>query len=237
MTTQPFVLLACDYDGTLAQGGLVDEATVASIRRLREASVRTVLVTGRRVASLLATFPFVDLFERVVAENGAVLLEPQTGRTTPLSVPPPPELLTALAENDVPFVQGHSIVESIEPHQHAILEAIHRLGIEWHIVFNLGAVMVLPAGVTKATGLARALDELGVSPDSVVVIGDAENDHALLAYCGLSVAVANALPALRAAADLVTTGAHGRGVEEVVNLWIGGLLPSRRPRASAQASS
>jgi hydroxymethylpyrimidine pyrophosphatase-like HAD family hydrolase len=237
MSRPTFELLACDYDGTLAQGGLVDAPTLAAIGRLRAASVRTVLVTGRRVSSLLATFPEIALFELVVAENGAVLFEPGRDRTTGLAMPPPPELLACLARNQVPFVRGHSIIESIEPHEQTILEGIRELGIEWHIVFNLGAVMVLPPGVTKATGLARALQILDVPPDAVVGIGDAENDHALLGYCGLSVAVANALPAVRAAADLITKGDHGRGVAEVVDLWLGGHLKTRRPKAADSPSS
>ena len=48
------------------------------------------------------------------------------------------------------------------------------------MIFNKGAVMILPSGVNKATGLAAALEELGLSPHNVVGVGDAENDHAFL---------------------------------------------------------
>ena len=62
-----------------------------------------------------------------------------------------------------------------------MLEAIRDLGLELQVIFNKGAVMVLPSGVNKATGLDAALDELGLSPHNVVGVGDAENDHAFLA--------------------------------------------------------
>ena len=78
------------------------------------------------------------------------------------------------------------------------------MGLELQVIFNKGAVMVLPAGVNKATGLARALERSGLSPHNAVGIGDAENDHALLRLCGCGVAVANALPRLKEAADIVT---------------------------------
>ena len=78
-----------------------------------------------------------------------------------------------------------------------MLEAIHELGLEWQIIFNKGAVMVLPPGVNKASGLAAALEALQLSPVNVVGIGDAENDHAFLSLCGCSVAVANALDAVK----------------------------------------
>ncbi|HEV2729789.1 MAG TPA: HAD hydrolase family protein, partial [Terriglobales bacterium] len=61
----------------------------------------------------------------------------------------------------------------------------------------------------KASGLKAALDELSLSFHNVVGIGDAENDHAFLAVCECGVAVANALPALKDRADIVTAGDHG----------------------------
>jgi hypothetical protein len=94
---------------------------------------------------------------------------------------------------------------------------VRELGLELQIVFNKGAVMVLPSGVNKASGLAAALVESGLSPHNVVGIGDAENDHAFLAMCGCSVAVANALDSVKAEADLVTRGARGDGVRELID--------------------
>ena len=74
------------------------------------------------------------------------------------------------------------IVATWEPHETVVLEAIHELGLELQIIFNKGAVMVLPSGVNKATGLAAALEELRLSAHNVVGIGDAENDHAFLRW-------------------------------------------------------
>jgi hypothetical protein len=80
--------------------------------------------------------------------------------------------------------------------------------------------MVLPAGVTKASGLGAALDALGLSPHNVVAVGDAENDHALLAASGCGVAVANAVGTLRGQADWVTEGSRGDGVVELLEALI-----------------
>jgi hydroxymethylpyrimidine pyrophosphatase-like HAD family hydrolase len=77
--------------------------------------------------------------------------------------------------------------------------------------------MALPAGVDKATGAAAALDVLGIPPSLAVAIGDAENDVPLLQLCGLGVAVANALPEVQAYAHLVSDGAHGAGVIELID--------------------
>jgi hypothetical protein len=177
----------------------------------------------------------VDAFDRVVAENGAVLYHPRTRRLEDLAAPPPPVFVAALVEAGVPCWTGRVIVATVVPYEAAVLATIRRLGLELQIIFNREAVMVLPAGVSKASGLARALRDLGISRYNTVGIGDAENDHAFLEWTGYAVAVANAVPALAAAADLVTAGAHGAGVQELVLGPLmddmGGLPPRLRERA------
>jgi hydroxymethylpyrimidine pyrophosphatase-like HAD family hydrolase len=101
-----------------------------------------------------------------------------------------------------PLSVGRRIVASWEPMQDIVLETVRELGLELQIVFNKGAVMVLPSGVNKASGLVAALAGCGLSPHNVVGIGDAENDHGFLAMYGYSVAVANALDSVKAKADL-----------------------------------
>ena len=79
--------------------------------------------------------------------------------------------------------------------------------------------MILPAGVNKASGVEAALHALGLSADQAVGIGDAENDIDFLAKCGLAVAVGNALPAVKARAQMVTRATHGAGVAELAD-WL-----------------
>ena len=213
-----FLALATDYDGTLAQDGVVDPDTVAAIRRLKNTGRRLILVTGRELPDLQRAFPEVAGCDLIVAENGALLYEPGTGRETVLAPAPPEAFVARLRERGVqPLSVGRSIVATWEPMQDIVLETVRELGLELHIVFNKGAVMVLPSGVNKASGLAAALVESGLSPHNVVGIGDAENDHAFLAMCGCSVAVANALDSVKAEADLVTRGARGAGVRELID--------------------
>jgi hydroxymethylpyrimidine pyrophosphatase-like HAD family hydrolase len=213
-----YLALATDYDGTLAHHGAVSDATWAAVKRLRDSGRKALLVTGREPEDLQTVCPRLDLFDLVVAENGALLYRPATRELRPLAEPPPAAFVEELRHRGVsPVSVGHVIVATREPHQAAALAAIHDLGLELQVIFNKGAVMVLPTGVNKASGLAAALAELGLSPHNVVGVGDAENDHTFLCLCECAAAVANALPALREHADLVTRGDHGAGVVELID--------------------
>jgi hydroxymethylpyrimidine pyrophosphatase-like HAD family hydrolase len=212
-----YLVLATDYDGTIAHDGLVDAPTLAALGRVRNSGRRLVLVTGRELDELLTAFPQCNLFDRVVAENGALLYEPATKKSCALAAPLPPRLVEELHKQGVPISVGRSILATVTPYEHAVLAAIRDLGLEWHVIFNKGSVMALPSGVTKATGLAPALQALGVTTGQTVGVGDAENDLAFLRMCGISVAVGNALPALKAAVDIVTAATHGAGVTELID--------------------
>ena len=117
-----------------------------------------------------------------------------------------------------------AIVATREPHETIVIEVIKELGLELQVIFNKGAVMILPSGINKATGLQAALKIFGVSPGSVIGVGDAENDHAFLELCGLPVAVANALPGLKEKAALVTQHSAGAGVTELIDSALRGEL-------------
>ncbi|MEH2392906.1 MAG: HAD-IIB family hydrolase [Nostoc sp.] len=101
-----------------------------------------------------------------------------------------------------------------------VLETIRQMGLELQVILDKGAVMVLPTGINKATGLAAALDEIQLSPQNTVGIGDAENDHDFLNFCGYSVAVANTLPTLKERVDFVTNNSREDGVIELIEKLI-----------------
>jgi HAD superfamily hydrolase (TIGR01484 family) len=216
-----YVAITTDYDGTIAHNGVVDQPTVAALERLRASSRRVVLVTGRELPDLQRVMPRLDLFDLVVAENGALLYRPDTREERPLAEPPPRRFIERLRELGVqPLSAGRVIVASWEPNEGLVLQAIRELGLELQIIFNKGAVMVLPPGINKEGGLRAALEALGLSPHNCVAVGDAENDHAMLELSGLPVAVANALPALKKAAVLVTDRERGAGVAELIDRLI-----------------
>jgi hydroxymethylpyrimidine pyrophosphatase-like HAD family hydrolase len=223
-------VLAADYDGTLARDGRIAEPTWAALRRLCDSGRKLVMVTGRRLEDVLPLIHEPELFAQIIAENGALLYRPASQEIRILAEPPPPRFVAELRARAIdPLVTGRVIVASWEPHQDTILPLIRDLGLALQVIFNRGAVMVLPSGVNKATGLAAALDELGLSPRNAVGVGDAENDGPLLAACGCGVAVGNALPALRDMADLVIPGADGDGATELIDRLLASDLAELAP--------
>ena len=226
-----FLALAADYDGTIAEHGTISPETLESLQHFKQTGRRLILVTGRRLDSLQRAFPESSLFDRIVAENGAVLFDPAKGEEKVIAPAPPPQLVEALERRGVtPLHVGRSIVATWEPQDKVVLEEIKALGLEMQIIFNKGAVMVLAPGINKAAGLLAALTELGISSRNVVGVGDAENDHAFLRACGCSAAVANALPAIKADADILLRGDHGSGIVELVSLMTDESSPLMPPR-------
>jgi hydroxymethylpyrimidine pyrophosphatase-like HAD family hydrolase len=231
-----YLALACDYDGTLAWHGHVEVETVAALERIRAAGWRLLLVSGRHLDDLRSVFSGLELFELAVLENGALLYRPATNEALGLGPPPPAEFVEAITARGVtPFGVGRGIVATWRPHEIVLEEIIRELGLDWQVILNKDAVMALPRGVNKASGLRRALAELKIPAGSVVGIGDAENDLDFLSACGLGVAVDNALPEVKAQADLVTRGHHGAGVIELIDRLLAGELCQPRSRVSASA--
>jgi len=228
-----FVALATDFDGTLAHDGEVPQPGVDALDRFLASGRKLILVTGRELDELIGIFPAIDRFDCVVAENGALLYFPKSGERELLCEPPPEAFARTLHERGVPIAVGAAIVATVEPHETAVLEAIRDLGLELQVIFNKGAVMVLPASINKATGLAHALARMGLSAHNVAAIGDAENDHALLHAVEYGVAVANAIPTLKESADYTSALARTDALIELVDRIVEHDLretPPRRPR-------
>ncbi len=70
----------------------------------------------------------------------------------------------------------------------------------------------MQAGVSKGVALAKAAEDLGITQDRCVAFGDSFNDIPMLEWAGLGIAMDNAKPAIKAAADRVAPPANDDGV-------------------------
>src|SRR5262249_40930801 len=149
---------------------------LAALLRLKVRGGKIILVTGRELDDLRKVCPRVDLFDFIVAENGAVLFRPATGRTRTLAAPPPGSFVQALRQQGLtPLSVGLAIVATTREHFDTVHEISTRMDLDRDFIFNRSSLMMLPPGVNKGTGFRLALEELGLSPQNVVGVGDAEN--------------------------------------------------------------
>jgi hypothetical protein len=212
-----FCNLATDYDGTLAEDGRVAKSTIEALESFRRSGRSIILVTGRELPQLLEVFDRADLFDWIVAENGALLYHPATTQARLLTEPVPLHFVEEMRKRGVtPISTGGAIVATLGPHKNTVLEVIRELGIERQIICNKDAVMVLPIGV-----------DMKLSWRNVAGIGDAENDLAFLRKCQCSVAVSNASNPVKAEVDFTTRAACGEGVVELINEILKDDLQSR----------
>jgi len=227
--------LATDYDGTLAHDSHVDGETLLALQQLKESGRRIILVTGREMPELESVFPEFAICDAIVAENGGLIVWPAENQQEVLGEPVPEAFLREASLREVkPFSVGKVVFATWRPHETVVLQIIQDLGLECQIIFNKRAVMVLPSGMNKATGLAHVLKRLEISPENVVGVGDAENDHAFLDSCAIAAAVENALPALKEHCDLVLSKDHGAGVVELIERMLSDDLQSLGPRRPRQ---
>ncbi|MEO8696925.1 MAG: HAD hydrolase family protein [Acidimicrobiales bacterium] len=223
-----FRAIAVDYDGTLTADGSPRHDVLELLAQWRHNGGRVLLVTGRILDELLQVFPDVgNNVDLVVAENGAVLWD---GKRSRLLAPPVPRSLSdALKARGVAHRRGAAILATHSTFVLSIEAAIDDLGLDVQLVANRAELMVLPAGISKGTGVRAGLRALGMSAHSAVGVGDGENDQALLRACELGVAVANAVPSLRHEADITT---HAPDVAGVIELLEGPFV-----RGAARARS
>lgn len=213
-----YLALATDYDGTLASQDTLSNPVQHALERLRTSGRRAIMVTGRRLDDVLAVCDGAQLFDLIVAENGAIVYDPANRERTRLAEPPSERFVQQLRARGVaPLEIGQVLVATHAPHRSTVQDVIWELGLEAQVIGNRNAVMVLPAGINKATGLDYALRELGLSRHEVVGIGDAENDQSFLRHCECAVAVANAAASTREVADIVTSAQNGDGVIELID--------------------
>lgn len=201
------------------RSGHLARTTVAALRRWRRSGRKLILVTGETPQEL-CDFSHLELFDVLVAENGALLMDCARHHEQRLAKPPPKTLVQALQQAGIrPLKRGRLIFQAELHDEEKIAHVLKQQRTNWRLVRNRDELMILPPGVSKATGLAAALKKLRIPSRQVVAIGDAENDGPLLAACGLGVCVHNALPRLKKKSHLVTSSGYGKGVAELID-WL-----------------
>ena len=223
--------LACDFDGTLASEDKIGGTAREALERARRAGLRLILVTGRTFFELTRVCDCLEVFDAVVAENGAVLYYPGSAMLSDEGPAPPEGLLRELGRRGIAYQLGRVIVGATRADEPAVREALLAAGVSRDLVYNRGFLMLLPEGVDKGTGVRSALRFFGLSFQDALAFGDAENDLPLFGACGWSGCPEDAEPAVRESADWVFPGHDGDGVAAAISgPVLDGLPMHRSPR-------
>ena len=81
-------------------------------------------------------------------------------------------------------------------------------------------IEVMARGVDKGAAIAGLIERLGLEREDVIACGDGLNDLSMIRYAGLGVAMANAQPEVKEAADVVTLSNDEDGVAEAIERYI-----------------
>lgn len=207
--------IACDYDRTLTDESLVlSENAVISLKNARKNGIKVFLASGRRLPFLVDTNERYDFVDLIIAENGAVIYDPANGTTIFLGEGLE-ELRSAFVDVDYVNVEEVIVATTID-HLDDVKEIIRINELSVDIELNRNDVMIMPKGINKGSGVAKAAEIHGIRREHLACIGDAENDLRMFAVAGIRVAVANAVKGLKNEADIICNEPYGDGVKEFV---------------------
>ncbi|MEW9667775.1 Cof-type HAD-IIB family hydrolase [Ammoniphilus sp. 3BR4] len=237
-------LIALDMDGTLlGKDGTVSPENKKWIRRAREAGIEVTIATGRPCRMIRSYLECLDLQVPFVAANGSEvwtmdgsLLERHTLCHQDIA------FLHQLARKYGTHFWSSVVGEVFKPDTFPEdVERYHwlKFGFKsedpeiieqlWKRLKSYGKlectssdptnIEVNPEGVSKATGLQRVCDYLGILPEQVAAMGDGLNDVAMLRWAGMGFAMGNAPLEVRSSADRVTPPHWEDGVAQAIQ-WL-----------------
>jgi phosphoglycolate phosphatase (TIGR01487 family) len=217
--TPPLVL---DIDGTLTSsaGGIDPRA----FETLQAWDAPVVLATGKAFPYPVALCHFLAIPEQVIAENGGVVYADDTVTVTADDPERPRAAAAAFVDRGGDLGWGDADTVNrwreteVAVRRDADEALLRTVAAEFDLdVVDTGYAYHLKSpDVEKGQGVRAVAETLGLDLAACVAVGDSENDVSTFEAVGRSFAVANADDRARAAADVVTEGAHMDGTLEAL---------------------
>ena len=217
-------MVVTDVDGTLTDARRrLDPLAIRWVRRLEAAGIPVALATGNVLPISLALYRSLGLTGPIVAENGGMLYDKDPeGRET---VDRLADVRVARAAYRVLVRAGLPVRRlftdrwresevALEPNVSVARIRRALAGRAIHVESTGFAVHLMERGAGKLPALERALSRRGLRPKDCVILGDGDNDVAMLRAAGFGVSFASASSRARRAADYVTRGAYAAGFDE-----------------------
>jgi phosphoglycolate phosphatase (TIGR01487 family) len=210
-----------DIDGTLTdEQRRLDLIATAAIREL---TVPVILASGNVLGFVKCAAKLIGTSDIMIAENGGVV---SMGFDGPVYVGENKarcqEVLEILKKHfKLEELDGSERRSEVALRRNFDIDAARKVLVDGNIreieLVDTGfAVHIKGVNVNKGTALVRIAEMMGLDTGDFVAIVDSANDIEMIRAAGLGVAVGNAHPALKDAADLVTTAKYGAGVLEAL---------------------
>lgn len=228
--------VATDVDGTLTdRRRRINTTAVEAIRTLVDAGITVMLASGNTVCFMDSLSKMIGTDGTIIGENGGVY---RRGFSGPLQIVGDRQvcleafeiLRDYFARKGVELEQYSAeyrfadvaFARNIDP---AEAQAVIQVqGLDVRVLDTGFAIHLQPPGVSKGAAMRELAVEMGIPTSEILAIGDSENDIEMLEAAGVGVAVANATPATRMAADVVTSRPHGDGFVEAVKMHYSDLF-------------
>lgn len=212
--------IALDIDGTITDPSRkLCLSAIKAIRKVEDRGLPVILVTGNILCFTMATSILVGASGGVVAENGGIIIS--KGEVKVLG----DYEKTKVAYD---YLQSQHEVEQVNFSDLRVSEIALKRTIPVNVVketlknFDIEvydtqfALHLTDPQINKGSSLKLICQELGITSQDIMAVGDSENDIDFLKVAGFKVAVQNADQQLKEIADYVTDNSYGDGVSEAI---------------------
>ncbi len=212
-----------DVDGTITDAERrLDPRALAAVRRLEASGVPVVLATGNVLPIALAIQRLVGTSGPVIAENGGVVCFEDRGKVRVVLRARRAVAVRAFRAARAAGLPVRRLFTDRWRRSEVGLEptvsvaAIRRAvrGIPVTVEATGYAIHLMERGAGKLPSVRFALADRGLTPADCVILGDGDNDVAMLRAAGFGVSFPSASARARAAATLVTRRNYAAGFEE-----------------------
>jgi phosphoglycolate phosphatase (TIGR01487 family) len=213
--------LVCDVDGTITdREKKIQTLGIECLRQVQDRGLIVMIASGNVLPVAYGLSQFIGLRSPVIAENGGVVSYE--------------EKIYELHSHELPekaFLRVQEVIPGVERlftdnwrrtevalKRSTDLDKVRMALAGWPVEIEATgfAIHLMEKGHGKMSGIRKACDILGISPEDVLAIGDADNDVGMLRGCGMSATVGNASPDAKKAARFEARRHHSEGVQEAL---------------------
>lgn len=213
-----------DIDGTLTD--MRRHISTDAIIAIRKLPIPVVLATGNVICFVRAASKLIGASDAMIGENGGVIQAGYDSKPVMLADIEECRRAAAMLQKHFPHMEQldarYRMSELALRRTIDVQEASELLEKEYpnlEIVDTRFALHLKHKSVNKGTGLVKVASAMGLEPENFAALGDSANDLHMFKVAGMGLAVGNATPDVKAAADYVAQKPYGEGAAEAL-YWL-----------------